>query len=301
MALHWTYQAFEPEDDLQQGDILLPTPALGGLFSTYDPYFGRPQYLAFMVLTQSCDLARRGDRACSASYVSIGVVRSLSEVLHRLLETECREAIPGVRGAYRACDKERAQWLLGRILNQNEQKLGLFYLYPDSAIGLAEDAVAFLRISVAFKSEHYGRLCEARRGRLAPDFQSKLGWLVGNLYSRVGTRDWEEAEMRQLIKLHLDPPSDETETCPPLLWLKPDQIARVTGQEDTEAATSVEDVSRILGMHPETRPDEWDRMVRRIGNILAQSLPNASQEEITRFEARLKNDPAVKAAFSRGR
>ena len=43
-----------------------------------------------------------------------------------------------------------------------EQKLGLFYLFPDGEIGIGENAVAFLRISVAFRAEHYNLMTRAR-------------------------------------------------------------------------------------------------------------------------------------------
>jgi hypothetical protein len=165
MATHWTYEAFEPASDLHQGDILWPTAELMGLFKEVHPHFCQDKYLAFMVITQSCDLAVRAGFP-STRYINLAVVRSLSEVLRSLLDTACKPLKPGL---YPAKRKNDAVALLQRLFNQNEQKLGLFYLFPDGEIGIGENAVAFLRVSVAFRAEHYDLMTRARRGRLAPE------------------------------------------------------------------------------------------------------------------------------------
>jgi hypothetical protein len=35
---------------------------------------------------------------------------------------------------------------------------------------------------------------------LSEPFRAKLGWLVGQLFSRVGTQDWERQKLKELIK-----------------------------------------------------------------------------------------------------
>jgi len=64
-------------------------------------------------------------------------------------------------------------------------------------------------VITTLKSHHYDALIDARRGRLAPDFQAKFGWLVGNLYSRAATPDWADAAggseiLSSLEKLYLE-------------------------------------------------------------------------------------------------
>lgn len=52
--------------------------------------------------------------------------------------------------------------------------------------------VAYLKLSIALKSkEHYDKCLAAKKIELADEFKAKLGWMVGNMYSRVGTADWE--------------------------------------------------------------------------------------------------------------
>lgn len=94
--------------------------------------------------------------------------------------------------------------LLDRIINQNESANGLFYLHPETQVGIAEECVAMLRVSVALRAnEHYQTLLAARRGGLKIEFESKLGWLCGNLYSRVAVTDWKEDESRQNVATQL--------------------------------------------------------------------------------------------------
>ncbi|MCB0218345.1 MAG: hypothetical protein KDH09_01505, partial [Chrysiogenetes bacterium] len=57
--------------------------------------------------------------------------------------------------------------------------------------------------------EHYEKCLERRKLSLNDVFQAKLGWLVGNIYSRVGTEDWVPAhkssdEFNEMIQDTLD-------------------------------------------------------------------------------------------------
>jgi hypothetical protein len=196
MPTHWTYHPDNvgPEEDLQQGDILSVTPELKAVFEKVHPHFSDSKYLAFLVITQTCDLVRRKGE-CSTRYINVAVIRSLASVWCRLIDSICD---PVRAGVYSDKDRSRIDQLFDRILNQNESKLGLFYLYPDASVQLGEDAVAFLRVSVAFRSEHYATMVKSRSGRLNSEFSNKLGWLVGNLYSRIGTRDWEREELSKI-------------------------------------------------------------------------------------------------------
>lgn len=206
MRVHWTYARFEPTADLQQGDLLVPTGELRAILSEVHPHFCADKYLGFAVATQSCDLVRRGDRSPRAKYICIAVVRSLKQVLPRLLS---QVAKPVADGVFRNSSKLEVKRFLGRLFDQNEQSLGLFYLHSDADVGVAEPAVVFLRITVSLRVQHYEAMLEARRGRLTQEFQGKFGWLLGNLYSRVAAHDWAEmsggeAQLRNMIEEHLE-------------------------------------------------------------------------------------------------
>ena len=65
--------------------------------------------------------------------------------------------------------------------------------------------VAYLKVSIALKSEkHYKELLNAKVLELSDEFKAKLGWLVGNMYSRVGTTDWESKVSESVRKQMID-------------------------------------------------------------------------------------------------
>lgn len=215
------------KDDLEQGDLLWPTQELRNVLREVHPRFCLDKYLAFAVTTQSCDLVRRPLPA--ASYLNIAVVRPLASILCKLLGAVAKPVAPG-SGLFKAGSKVEAKRFLGRLFNQNEQKLGLFYLHPDADLGLGEHAVALLRVSVALKATHYQTIQHARFGRLRPEFQAKLGWLVGNLYGRPATPDWSEKpegqkQVENLIEQFLGG-SDEAGPC----WVDDALVAAAAGK-----------------------------------------------------------------------
>lgn len=189
MPTHWTYAEFKPESDLEQGDILRPTGELRDIFKAVHPHFTDEKYLGFLIATQTCDLVRRKGGAPKAGYISLCAIRPLSQVLTKLI---AQVAKPAAAGIFPKSGKEEAKRFLERLFNQNEQATGLFFLHEDADSGIGEPAVAMLRVTVTFKSDHYETLTTSRVGRLTPQYQAKLGWLVGNLYNRPASPDWAD-------------------------------------------------------------------------------------------------------------
>ena len=198
MPAHWTYEAFKDGADLAQGDIIEPTADIKSVLREVHPHFLDAKYVSFMVLSQSCDLVRRlGYRG---QPINLCVIRELSSISAQLLERICGSEIPGL---FRAESLNEARRFLERVINQNEQAIGLFYLHPDADAGISTASVAMLRIAIALRTDHYAKLVVGRRGRLRPEFQAKLGWLIGNLYSRVGTEDWTEPDARKVQQIQI--------------------------------------------------------------------------------------------------
>jgi len=190
MPTHWTYDEYSQESDLEQGDILRPTSELRELFKTVHPHFTDEKYLGFLIATQTCDLVLRKAQP-KAGYISLSTIRPLSQVLTKFI---AQVVTPTADGIFPSSDKEEARRFLERIFNQNEQAIGLFFLHEDADSGIGEMAVAMLRVTVTVKSEHYQSLVRSRGGRLKPQYQAKLGWLLGNLYNRPACPDWTDFE-----------------------------------------------------------------------------------------------------------
>lgn len=99
--------------------------------------------------------------------------------------------------------KARVTQLVERVYNNTEPDY--FFLYKEDALNFPKSMVVYLKVSIALKSElHYDACLNAKRLELSDEFKAKLGWLVGNMYSRVGTTDWEskmtDKARRQMIE-----------------------------------------------------------------------------------------------------
>jgi hypothetical protein len=92
---------------------------------------------------------------------------------------------------------------LERLFNNNESEY--FYLHSEPEADLADNCAVVLRLSVAVRAEeHYSACLEARALQLKEVFRAKLGWLVGQIYSRVGTEDWGSRDLDELVRHAMD-------------------------------------------------------------------------------------------------
>lgn len=189
-SIHFTYKQDMDREFLCQGDILEITDGLRAVLGEVHPYFLHKHYRYFMVLSQSCDLVRRDGKTCKTPYITLAAVRSYSSFLKKMLISG--KLVEEASGFLLMDEKrkERAYQLIERVYNNTEPEY--FFLYKEDALEFPESMVAYLKVSIALKSkEHYEKCLSAKKLELADEFKAKLGWLVGNMYSRVGTADWE--------------------------------------------------------------------------------------------------------------
>jgi len=207
--MHFTYASATDQTQLFQGDLIIRTPRVDEILSTVHPHYKKEDYKAFIILTQTCDLVRRDGEECAARYISIAAVRPLELVLKRAFAALCKNKWEIDFRVTNLRTRERLRNFLARLLNNNEDEY--FFLRRDASSGLEEDCCAFLQLSIAVKAElHYATLLEAKRLQLNDSFQHKLGYLVGKMYSRVGTPDWvpthfpQESEFDDFINQLID-------------------------------------------------------------------------------------------------
>lgn len=242
---HWTYCSAGQYDDLQQGDIIGRDDGLLEILKGAHEYFCADRYLAFLVVTQTCDLVRREGQKCKASYISLAVVRELDQVLPNIVQELSGSKHKPILIRER---KRNAEEFLERLVDQNEQARGLFYLHPEGDAGIATASVAFLRITITLRRDHYDVLTRCRVGRLKPEFSNKLGWLVGNLYSRIGTPDWDEKDAKGRGKaLAIDYLSD---AAPPGMWVPSACIAAAERNNVDFASLEGQPASALLQYSP---------------------------------------------------
>lgn len=61
-----------------------------------------------------------------------------------------------------------------------------------------------LALPISFKPEHYETFRDAKRIGITDVFQAKLGWLVGQMYSRVGTPDFDNETLADKVSTYMD-------------------------------------------------------------------------------------------------
>lgn len=197
MATHYTFE--DPDTtQLRQGDVLQRTPELTELLDQYHPHYAQhPDYQFFAVITQSCDLVKRGKKPPKAPYIAIAAARTLEETL-------LREAAKGQsewqREAKVIGDRQKNNLLmfLQRVMDNNES--GYFYLHDDQALGIHTPCCVVLALAVTLRAQHYDLLLDAKIAQLTDTFQAKLGWLIANMYGRVGTTEWDTENPDNPIK-----------------------------------------------------------------------------------------------------
>lgn len=246
--MHFTYLApKDGQEDLQQGDVLSVTPALSDIIREFHPRYIKPDYTHFLITTQSCDLVRRAGDGCSAGYISVCAIRPLSVVLEREIQRYQDKPLLTQIGAVDSRNREKLRQFLERLTNNNNHEY--FYLHADQTAGLKDNSCAFLRLHVALRSrESYEILKNSRIIRLSPTFQAKLGWLVGNVYSRVGTDDWipehySKREWQEIIKSILDGATNWVDNSRIQALQKKfpaDQISQLTSDQISEELDKVE-------------------------------------------------------------
>jgi hypothetical protein len=294
MPAWWTYTAFKPDSDLEQGDFLGPTEELGQVLAAVHPHFRDSKYVGFLIASQSCDLVRRNGEAGNAQYISIATVRPLRVVLTKLIASIQEPFAPGL---FKKGTKFEAKKLLSRILNQNEQALGLFYLHPDTDLKLGEPAVAFLRVTVSLRMEHYSVLMKSRTGRLAAAFQAKLGWLLGNLYARAATPDWYDRPngKKELEKAVDDLLADPIPGVTPE-WID-DELVQVAREQqfDHKGKTPAEIVAALEPMRP------LPPMTRAVDTIAAElrELTSMESDVLEKLRKRLENNSTFRSLIRR--
>lgn len=288
--MHWTYEPVSPANDLEQGDILEPSADLKNLFSTVHPHFTDTKYRGFLILTQTCDLARREEKGnkCGATHISLSVIRSLQDIICDSLKDQFGYLAPGIYAQHK---QRSVGMLIERLVNQNEIALGLFYMHPDADAGITVPSVSILRVAISVRAmEHYQTLQKARVGKLSKEFQPKLGWMVGNLYSRVGVRDWKEETANKEAMIINDILRFEREEP---LWINNKIYKKIVKKNPDFLEMEINDQEKVIkdSLPPPPKDKAIEIITKTIKNV-ASKIPDDALDKIAK---RLNNDEQFEA------
>ena len=182
MSTHWTYCTPANYSDLQQGDIIGRKDELLEVLKGVHSYFCDERYTAFLVLTQSCDLVRRKRGECKARHISLATIREMDQVLPSMIQELSGSRYQSILLRER---KSVAEEFLERLIDQNEQARGLFYLHPAADAGIAVASLAFLRVTITLRQEHYD--ISTSRGSSGRRVESAQFVNMKNLRRRMAT------------------------------------------------------------------------------------------------------------------
>jgi hypothetical protein len=178
--MHPMYQ-MPDGDSLRQGDILAVELVRERLRGHLDYFAEKPYFVAYCVLSQTCDLQK--DR--HVNYVTLAVVREITDAYSRHVPT--------------TTEKTRSD--LKSIISHNWNKRAYFYLHPNLDAKLQTASVADLRVSVSLSlapgaENHYDALLEARRASMTEGYAAALGAMASQVYGRVATTDWDDLNLQ---------------------------------------------------------------------------------------------------------
>ena len=185
---HYVYERPD-QRSLYQGDILKKTSELSDIIRGVYPYFvDKEDYKFYMILSQTCDIFSRNGEIKSP-YIEICVVRPLRSVLER----EAKKYQTSWQTEMKVIGENNSiafGMFIQRLIDNNEKNY--FYLHEEQLYEFPGNHCAFLPVSVTLKSTHYQACLNAKILQLKGEFQAKLGYILGNLYSRIGTSEWND-------------------------------------------------------------------------------------------------------------
>lgn len=267
--------------------MLKKTDGILNIIRDVHPHYLKDDYTHFLVLTQSCDLVQRGKAgslACKARYITLAAVRHAALAIEREVATH-QDAFAAAAGV--CSDRKRAllRRFVGQLMNNNDPRY--FYLHAQPEVGLTENECAFLRLSIAIKADlHYERCLDARVLSLNEAFRAKLGWLVGNLYSRVGTEDWvpgkvaTDKELGGIIDATLDGW---------ISWVDEKQLKAAK-----KSAPELDEVDRAeLRLHIDNTvvKARKEKCLDRVVTVLGELAVVENDDDRDKIRKRLQNDP----------
>jgi len=281
---HFTYT--KPNfDQLGQGDILDKTAGIRKILKEVHPHYLKEDYKYFIVLTQTCDLVRR-DGECKAQYITLAAIRPFDLLIEREIRKYQKQEIERKGRLLDIAYRSKLEAFVQRLLNNNESEY--FYLNEDARMDFSERCVAFLRLSIPIKAaDHYVTCLEAKKVELRDDFKAKLGWLVGVIYSRVGTEDWVPHTLsaqgfRKQIKDILD------RSCG---WLDVkgfiNELKKLHSEQEINAFGE-EKIRELVGSIK--IPVRKKKVLHRLEEIFQDNPDIVSQDHIQRLLLRIEND-----------
>ncbi len=296
--MHWTYEK-RNRDNLFQGDVLERSESLNAVLEEIHPhYHSNTNNKYFIVLTQTCDLARRGSSGCKARYIHISPVRDVDLIIDRIVGEFSGSDFSPHGPVYSAKLRNQLYDYFTKLFNNNIVEY--FYLHKDLVQEFTTNCCAILNLSIPLKTEYHYQTClDAKTLQLTEAFRAKLGWHVGQIYSRIATDDWKQVELKELVTEQLEKsgffvPHNKRK----IVFNKLDEWKEARPSESLDAITLADIVSSI--------PSDKKLMIDKVEEIIRgfkpiQDLLDAGMIKDTHIDKllqRIKDDTKISALLS---
>ncbi|RUR21903.1 hypothetical protein [Legionella qingyii] len=194
----YIYGSIEDNSRLRQGDIILLKGELRKKFKKFFYGIVKPHQKRYiLILSQCCDLYQDDARNCKIEHITVCVLSDFNRYLERLIN-EC--SLPLFNSRILSEDEyENLFMKLYKFINNSDPK-NYFFLPKGNLFG--DDKVAILSVNYPLRIDNYDLLLKNRIGTLSPEFKSKLGFVLGKLYSRAATRDLNDE--KDLVKSFIE-------------------------------------------------------------------------------------------------
>ena len=195
-----------------------------------------------VVITQSCDLVKR---RLKAEHITLAAAKPFSVAMESYFRQNARSIDGSEFSYYPTRMQNQALQLVERHLNNTEKDF--FFLPASYRHGISKDLAVYLRLTITLETNHYETLADAKIAELADVFRAKLGWLVGDMYSRVATPDLDEqgAKGSKMKKEFYDRYVRKDN----IYWLTGLEAKRLGGAVKEERNRRARDLSREEVMH----------------------------------------------------
>lgn len=165
------YQNPDNNNLLGQGDIL-DAEKLRDCFRGHQDYYADQSHFPnFIVLTQTCDLARGG-----VDFIFLAAVRKLINAF-KYQQIENNDA------------RKKNSSFIRDIYSHQYNKRGYFYLPCNIERGINEELVVDLRVMLSVHKMHYNSLLKARVCAISNLYVAQLGHIAGHMFNRVALPD----------------------------------------------------------------------------------------------------------------
>lgn len=269
--MHFTYEPEIDRTSLKQGDVLRKSAELLELIKKIHPHYAEEEYLYFQVITQTCDLVRRNGDLCKSRYITIAAVRSLDLVIKRVID-EFKDKVE-FKGQLLCSTKHKSILIefLRKIFNNNDSNH--FFLKAETDSGLHKDCCTHLHLSISIRAyEHYDVCLDAKIVELKENFRAKLGWMVGNLYARVGTVDYVPTAIPTPAEFNL---FIEDQMSGYVGWIEQKIYAKF--RQKTDALSSIDEINEAISAEKKQLKEKL--LLQLAASISKSASLNSSQQE----------------------